>query len=170
LRDALNGIHAFDHAAEGGELAVECGLRRDAHEKLRAIAASFAGNADARDDVALVFQIARFAGQQIHAACAPEISGRFRILEQRVAALDDAVGNHHMEGAAIVIALAGEADELLDVAGGLVRGESQAEGSKLSRDHGFEPAGRGLRRLGPGSGHRGKDQGEQEWEAHRDLW
>ena len=56
-----------------------------------------------------------------------------------------------MEGAAVVVALAREGDELLDVLGRLVGRELEAEGAEVGGDDGLEiaglrPGGRGERR------------------------
>ena len=81
-------------------------------------------------------------GELIEAAGAPEFAGRFGIFEQRVAALDDAVGDDAMEGAAVVVALAGEVEEVLDVLGRFIGRELDAEGAEVGGDDGFEIGGR----------------------------
>ncbi len=125
LRDLLHHVHAFVDAPEGGELAVQRRLRRDADEELRAVAIRLAGNADRGDHAALVLEVAELAGELVEAAGAPEFARRFRIFQQRVAALNDAVRHHAMEGAAVVESLARERDEVLDVLGRFVGANSK---------------------------------------------
>ena len=78
-----------------------------------------------------MFQVAEFGGAAIEPAGTPQIARRFRIFEERIAALDDSVGHDAMEGAAVVIALAGELDELLDVFRRFVGREFEAERAEL---------------------------------------
>ena len=102
-----------------------------------------------------MFEIAELVGQEVEAAGAPEGAGSFWILQQRVAALDDAVGNDAEKRAAIVVALAGAKEELVDVFGGFIRGEGEAERAEVGRDDGFEVGGA----LGPGGAGREKEKG-----------
>ena len=167
LRDALHHVHAFGDAAEGGILAVERRLRRHADEELAAVAVGLVGNADGGDDAALVLEVAESRRQQVQAAGAPEVPGGLRILEQRVAALDDAVGHHAVEGAAIVVALARELDELLHVLGRFVGRKFETERTHFRGDHGFEFGGRrrcGL--LGPRSRGRKEQQSKRATNTH----
>ena len=157
MGDLLHDVHPFVDAPEGGELAVERGLRRDADEELGAVAIGLAGNADGGDDAALVLEVAEFAGELIEAAGAPEFAGRFGVLEQGVAALDDAVGYDAMKGAAVVEALAGEGEEVLDVFGRFVGGELDAENAEVGGDDGFQIVGGLPQRYGQ----RAEEEGEE---------
>ena len=162
MRDLLDDVHAFVDASEGGELAVQRGLRRDADEELGAVAIGLAGDADGGDDAAFVLEVAEFAGELIEAAGAPEFAGRFGVFEQGVAALDDAVGDDAVEGAAIVEALAGEGEEVLDVFRRFVGGELDAEDTEVGGDDGFEIAGGLCQR----DGQRAEEESEERG-AHR---
>ena len=89
-------------------------------------------------DAALVLQIAEFARQQVQAAGTPQVLRCLRVLQKRVAALNDAVRHHPMERAAVIVALPGEADELLDVLRGFIGREFKPERAEVGRNHGFE--------------------------------
>jgi hypothetical protein len=135
LGDALHHVDPLGDPSEGGELAVERGLRKQAHEELRAIAIGLIGNSYSGNHAALVLQAAGFAGQQVETARAPEIARRLGILEQRIAALNDAVGYHAKESAAVVIPLAGQGEELQHVFGRPVGGEFEAERAEIGGHH-----------------------------------
>ncbi len=143
LGDPFGHVDALGDVSEDGKLAVERGLRKEAHEELRAVAIGLIGNARGGNRAPLVLQAADFGGQQVEAAGAPESAGRFGVLEQRIAALNDAVRDHAKEGAAVVIPLAGQGEELRHVFGRLVRGEFEAEGAEIGSHHRFEVVGRG---------------------------
>jgi len=118
--------------------AVERRLGNDADEELRAVAIRLPGNADGRDDAALVLEVAELGGQLVEAAGAPQLARRFGIFEQRVATLDHPVGYDAVEGAAVIVALARERDEVLHVLRGLVRHELEAERAEVGRDYRFQ--------------------------------
>ena len=166
-RDRLDDAHSLGYAAKGGVLAVERRLRRDADEELRAVAIRLVRDADGGDDATLVLHVAVFGDHSVKAAGAPEVARGFGVLEERVATLDQAVGEEAEEGAAIVVALAREADELLDVLRGFVGCELEAEGAEVGGDDGFEVGGRGL--LGEGRGAGEGEDGEIAKGPHRSL-
>ena len=168
LRDLLHYVDPLGHPPERGILAVERGLRIKAHEELRAIAIGLVGNADGGDDAAFMLQVADFGGQQVEPARAPKIARCLGIFEQRIAALNDAVGHHAKEGAAVVVALAREREELLDVFGGFVRGEFEAEGAEIGSHHGLQV----LRRRGGLAPRQQREKQRSNPEERRicDLW
>src|ERR1035441_8973836 len=157
LGDFFDYVHAFVDAAEGGEFAIERRLRRDADEELRAIAIGLTGDADGRDHAALVFEIAELRRKLIETARAPELARRLGVLEQRVAALNDAVGHDTVEAAPIIEALAGKGDEMLYVLGRFGGRELKAEDSEVRGDDGFEVGGRLCQRGGQGKKKQGKE-------------
>ena len=85
-----------------------------------------------------MFQIAEFARQKIQAARAPEVPRSFRVFQQRVAALDDAVGHHAVKCAAVVVALAREPDELIDMLRGFVGRKFEAECAQIGGNDGLQ--------------------------------
>ena len=84
------------------------------------------------------FRSLNSAGSRLSPPVPQRFARRLRILEQRVAALNDAVGHHAMERAAVVVALAGERDELLHVLRRLVGREFEAESAEVGGDDGLD--------------------------------
>ena len=85
-----------------------------------------------------MLEVAEFAGQQVQAASAPKALRSLRTLEQRVSTLNDAVSHYAMEGAAVVIALPREANELLHVLRRLIGSKFEAERSEAGGDRRFK--------------------------------
>ena len=142
LGDFFDDVHAFVDAAEGGEVAVKGRLGGDADEELGAVGVGFGGNADGGDDAAFVFHVREVAGEEIEAAGAPKRFRSFGIFEERVTALDDAVGNGAVEGGTIVEAFTGAGDECVDVLWRLTGSKFEAEYAEAGGDDGFEFGGR----------------------------
>src|SRR6185312_17378359 len=147
LRDFFHDMHAFGDAAEDGIFAIEWWLWRNADEELRAVAIGFVRNADGGDDAALVFDVAELGGKHIQSPGAPEVAGRLRVFQKRIASLDESIQEHAKEGAAIVVTGAGEAQELFDVFRGFIRHKFETERAQTCGHHGFEIGWRCCRRL-----------------------
>ena len=161
LRDLLYHVDSLGDAAEGGVLAIELRLRGDAHEELRPITIRLTGNADRRHHAALVLKIAEFGRQPVEPAGAPQVAGRLRVLQQRIAALDHPVRHDAVEGAVVVVTLTGEFDELRHVFRRFVGREFESEGSEIGGDHRLQIG----CRLGQAARSQGKGQSKKQ--THR---
>lgn len=128
--DVVDRIQPLDHAAEAGVAAVEV-LRVfavHADEELRA--AGILAGMRHREDAAVVI-LARRRGLALDA-----VSRAARTVAARAAALDDEVGDHAVEGQAVVESVFGQFDEVGHCAGGLVRVKFGLHRSLLGGDQG----------------------------------
>ena len=166
--DAGDDVHPVGHLAPDGVLPVEPRLVDDADEELRAAAARLSGNQHRRDRAPHVPGVAELDVDQAETALTV-LRGAFRIGRERVAALDDAVGHHAVEGGAVEVPVPGELHHQTDVVGSQVRpqidGDRAAIGLEdrllaahlLERERGDEGFG-GLPGERRGRGQPGKDR------------
>ena len=136
LGDPGDDVHAVGHLTPDGVQAVQPRLVDDANEELRAAAARLSGRQHRRDRAPHVPRVAELGVDQAQTALVV-LRAALRIGRERVAALDDTVGHHAVEGGAVEVALPDELHDQADVVGGEIRPQIDGDLAEIGLEDGL---------------------------------